>query len=586
MRIGWKEYVSSLSAWVLFYSDPNYFLNSILECIVKPRVEEAQMRVQTANGVFSKGVAIVNEVQITTLYEALKLQKNASVMALNCIDAVVTGENASTTGAVCDFVTALFAIGDVRDMYIQAYNAIWDPEHYDNTIRILAILGTTTTVAIASGGGAALDATLAAAKQFVKALRRLGPAGVKLKDLVGSYLDSKVISAASPEKAKAALELAGGFLQLGAYVSLEGQNLKPVLNMMADGIDNVTDMETWFGFIERFGKKFAGVVALKPFNDLLDLLIPAAHAGLGDVITSPGIIKLADALKTLQKYADELPKPLRGNSNIGKNLNVVIRAIEKGGDEGLEALELGMKNIDGFKDTLKALMFISSMPNGYKMVRHLQRYRCSSGCYSSFTDIKDMMKGIADIGDYAKLGKVTDEAMDGFEKMFADLASHKGFSQGATEVVFQMKKLLGEGKTIKGVEVEDIVEVGGKSLGNRRYDMIIGDPLKKVEVKSWNPEFTGQRLKDQLKKNISPGDGGKPGQLYKDLLSTLSGESDKLWVFDKRNNKADIIKAIKEGVEEPNVKRSLMQMLGYIGPEASQLFQKEVLNKLDGTLKI
>ena len=497
-------------------------------------------------------------------------------MALNCIDAIVTGENASATGAVCDFVTALFAIGDIRDMYIQAYNSIWDPENFDNTIRILAILGTTTTLAIASGGGAVLDGILASAKTFVKALRRLGPAGVKLKDLVGSYLDKKVISAASPEQAKVALELAGGFLQLGAFVSLEGENLKPVLNMMADGIDNLTDMETWFRFIKKYAAQAVDLVSQTNTSDkMLAFFIASAYAVLGDFITPRPIVDLANAMRRT------IDTPLNSNETIiGKAFTRAIYALEKGAANGATTLD----DVIFEDDTWRALVvaFQTGDEVALKALRNHNGFNLGLGDGSTKLFLKKM--GDLDVSDFSI------EAKEGLTKVYKSLQSGFRKSQGATHQLLDIAAQAKKKVKILRVEADEVIKSASGNSYNRVYDYVRkgADGAKDilVENKAWSPQNINKLLADSMSWKVSK-EGEIPGQLYKDIINFKNRGIEGLeWRFEPRaaGKEEEIKEKILDLVEEN--KDKLKVDLGFNDAEWDTFFETDLPDNLKNFIKI
>lgn len=537
-------------------------INSIIECVIKPKVEEAELKVKTADGVITKGLAVVNAIQYRTLYEGLKLQKDLSVAALNCIDGSVSGNNDTGIGAACDFITSLFLIGDIRDMYIQAFNSVWDPENYDSTVRTLAVLGTVTTLFVVTGAGTAVDGAISAAKIFVKQLRRLGPAGIKLKKLVSDYIDARVVSASSPAKGAAAIEIAGGFLQLGAFITLEGENLKPILNLMSDGIDSVTDMEVWFRFINKYANKAASLVAennLTTPEQLLAFLVSSAHAGVGKLITPKYIVDLTDALKkAIKEPFDKKVGSLNG-STIGRAFTNTIKALEEGAANGA-------KTIDDFAfedDTWRALMNAYDV-GGEKALRDLRQFQgfnlgLGEGSYKFF---------LRTIGDF-DLSKMDSNAAMQLERIFVGFQANFAKSQGSSHQLLDIITEVNAGKIIKEVEAPRRIKASnGEDISNRVYDYIIidGNGVEVfVENKAWGALNFDQNLKRAMEWKPPKGvdandveiDDLIPGQLYTDIVEfSKNGFKGVQWRFDPRmaGQEGEIIKKMVDLVDE-NKKR-------------------------------
>tara|TARA_R110002073_G_scaffold45053_2_gene124659 strand:+ start:117683 stop:124189 length:6507 start_codon:yes stop_codon:yes gene_type:complete len=543
------------------------FMKVLLDCVVKQQVDAAFVEYETANGVFRRGMLLTKAVTYQGLYGALKVQADSAILAANCLDAAITGNNDTTVGGVCDFITALLAIGDIRDLLIQTYNYFFNEGEFDSTVTILAGLGIVGTIATATGVGVVANVGVASAKTIVKALRKLGPEAADLLKTLSHYLDSKVIEAPTNSAAIKVLERTTPFLEVGAFAVLERETLQ----FMAKAITNPDNLDTWINYVAGYVERAKGALA---HSDSIDgLFIDHAYAAS----------RPAQEFVTSLKKAIEPPLHTK-NSIIAQAFTKALKSI----DEGAATVDDILAGLKNDKDAMRALVQASALSDS--ALKNLRNHR---GFNLGLLKREEFLKRVGDV-DFRRL---IDEADDpelmekGLNKVFAQLnagtiGTKKGFNnaQGATHQLMMISWLARSGRAVKGVEVERLVKAADGSVIGRRVDDVVegGTPDVFADAKAWAPDKIQQRIISSMSFKLGEGlDSGKGGQLYLDMIDLAQGKKTK-WYFDPRaaGMKEEIVDAIKKGIDKN--REYLGKHLGIDGDDGKAL--TEALDDLKSKL--
>jgi len=502
--------------------EAEHFLTMALECFVKPRVEEARIEYQTAAGFRKKSVALVRRAVMEGAYAVLKQQKANAIVAANCLDAALTGSNASTVGATCDFITSLLAIGDLRDLLIQSWHySIGDASKFDPLTASLAgigLLGSGATL-ISGPAGGSVAVVAATGKVISKTFKRLGPVGQKAADTLGAKLgkilddDNLTIGG----KVDAVLRYSPIIEIGGSLAVLYGSNPKvfKMFGIMLSKPEKLDRLLTWLrGYLVRLGEEV--VAGIEPAQQRFGFsLIPTADAA----ISQAALKAIDEAFELFVAKSDVISIEL-----LTENLDTALKEIIEHLDEAGELLKQGA--IEGV--VIKSLMNIKRIAgeNAIRKFVKLDAWRIGD----TAVDSKAILEALAELPEEAMEEAVSKGLIKVFNKLdgtqinfvkgeMFELASYLSAWKRGSDGEF-LREIVDTQRYVKGVEAPS-----GLLLPNRYPDQVekIGGKEVLVELKNylsttWKDNFVAE-LSTKLKQ-VDPDEAVDvvSGQLLTDLV--------------------------------------------------------------------
>ena len=518
------------------------FMTMLLECFVKPRVEEARISYQTSDGFQDAAVALVEREAIEAIYSVLLQAKTSSVVALNCLDASFTGSNSSAVGSGCDFITSMLAIGDLRDILLQAWHynlghLTGTREDYDELTAQLAAVGL-----LASGSqllpgagqtaGVAATAFAASGKIVAKFLKKVGAAGKQAGRLIARKL-GRIMDAPDTKIADKGEQLQKMVPLVEASVSLSliyDENPE-LFRFMAEAISSdkaLDNLVTFFvRYFEKLEKELSAPQASR-FPAWFEAVFPSAYAVSGD---------------TKDRFIREFAELVYGINLNTKALTDRERAklFNDSVDEFLRMPADSFANLPDGKDmeVIRAFSNIRALnPSDSDLLRKFLRMKGYNFGYhqsETFSDA-DFMKYLAEV-DWSKLEKtapgVTQSIAANVIKKFN---GEFNFDKGTAAHLLSILDLAQKGSEkiiLRGVEVKDKTYQFAGSLryeaNSRRIDLLveIDGKLVRRELKNTNEN----NWKNTLSGYMS-GTGDKTDQLRGDLLKYIhDGYTGRQWEF-------------------------------------------------------
>jgi hypothetical protein len=531
-------------------------MNTMLECFVLQKVEQARIKVETSQGWMDKTVAIVEREAIEGLYFVLKQQKNMAVVVANCLDAAVTGSNSSAVGAGCDFITSMLAIGDVRDLLIQSWNYHFNEEEFDALSASLSGVGIVASIAQLAGGiGVAPAALVAAAKTLAKRLRRFGPVGLKTAKVLGEVLERIVRDPNLPisEKARRIGQLTPVF-EIGASVALIQQTDPRLFGLLVHAMSTPNKFErfsTWMlDYLARLGAELTPEAAAQNTRQRhwLDYLVSPAYADFLSSVVREAFIEAMRKIVARTERIDIEEVALSFDEAVEKFIDLK-------GNDTLYAL----REVSQDEYVIKAFMNVDAIGKeaGADMVRHFAR---NSGWTIGMNDVfsvEAMVKSVADmrvdrlIHTPAEVADALDPAYaaqvrQGLKGVVNRLESPIGqpVTKGHMAHWLIVVDLLDSGAVIRNIEVSDaaIELLNGMELAYRRMDIeleidgrVYYWDVKNNMASTWRDNLTaafGNKIRKVNGEAIE-----EPGQLITDLgklyKTVKEGQPEQLrqWVF-------------------------------------------------------
>lgn len=503
------------------------FLKMMLECFIKPKVEEVQVQYETATGFKQKSVALVQKLVMEGAYAVLKQQAKFAIAAVNCIDAALTGSNSSTVGATCDFITSILAVGDIRDLLIQSWHySIGDP-YFNNgppkfdpltaSLSAIGLIGSGATL-ISGPAGGSIAVIAATGKVISKTFKKLGPVGKKAADTLGTTLgkivDNKNLTVG--QKVDAVLRYSPIF-EIGASLTLVYNTHPKVFKMfgiMLSKEGNLERLTTWLsGYLVRLGEEL--IARIDNIRYRLGLkLIPTADAAISTIAKNA----IIDAFKYVVKKSDNLSTEL-----LTEHFDEALEGLITHLDEAGSILSQGAKE----ESVIKAFMNIARIAD--------------ENTIRKFAKIGDWSVGNLKVKSeflLKALGELPEEAMEelvskGIKKSLNALdRAEYHFVKGN---MFELASYLSAWKIINGKPLRKIVEtqvhVGQKRMPNkfllpvRYYDEaeLIGNVKKLIELKNysagtWQKNFIAELGIKVKKVAADEADDVVSGQMLTDLV--------------------------------------------------------------------
>ncbi len=514
-------------------AEAEQFMDIILECYIKTRVERARIEYQTADGLRSKAVALMKEGVYVATYETLKAQKRSALMFLNCLDAAVTGENSSATGALCDFVTGLLAIGDIRDLLIQGWHYHFgDRNKYDPLVASLATVGLIADgVQLIPGaqGAAVVNALTASAKQMAKILRLIGDTGRLAGKTVGNHLgaivnDDTLSMAMKLEKLKKILPL----LEIGASVALIYQSEPKIFKFLAAALTSGQTLDNIVNWLERYLQRLgseAGIASYQKVPAWVDALFPAAHADVSNAVKDLFIRQLRELLAHGPKVSGQVDEILAA-----KQFNTALDYFLKNISNGTYTL----RNVPNDMHVLRAFMKFNELIGESAAKRLAYNGGWTIGLNAIFTD-KHMIKAFAELDVEKLLRGGIESGQAGFARVASQLEMQFKFSKGHMSHLLIITDLLKRTDIkLKGIEITEVKRPAAGNprtlLPERRIDVVVeqaGQEIK-VELKNFQHDTWKNNLGKMMKDEVP--DAGQEaatevvaGQLVTDLVKYIEG---------------------------------------------------------------
>jgi hypothetical protein len=528
----------SADAEDLLIRQAEQFMNMMLECFVHKKVEEARIRVETSNGLIEKTMAIVDQATFEASYQILNNMKTSVVVVANCLDAALTGNNASAVGAGCDFITSMLAIGDVRDLLIQSWNYHFDPDEFDALTASLSGVGLIASAAQLAGGvGVAPSAVVASGKTIAKFLNRVddvgGMAGKTVGDFLGKIVrDPDLSMGAKINKFSALVPV----FEITASVALIYNDNPRLFQLLAHMMKTPDKFERLSGWMQDYLARLSAELDITAFELQqkrlwLDYFINSAYAGLSTTVDTA----FKAGLEGLLKHLDY------------KDISVVAMSFDEAlevfldlyNDLGADGLNAAVREVKRDTTTIKALMNVGEVAGGVdNMRRFAQNSGWKLGLRKAFS-IPDMVEAVANMR-IDRLTRTPDELLGALDKEYADTVK-KGLARVLSQVdhklgiditkghmaqFLMVVDLLNSGKIIKGVEVDEaIIDLSnGTKLAARRIDIIIKtDGLDLIwEVKANAPDRWKVNLVDDMSMQVKKkADGSLSEEVAGQMLTDL-----------------------------------------------------------------
>ncbi|MEJ2076158.1 MAG: hypothetical protein P8X79_22155 [Reinekea sp.] len=484
------------------------FMDMMLECFVKPRVEEVRIEYQTSKGFFRKSAAVVKLGVYEGTYRMLQRQKNKAVIALNCMDAIFTGDNSSAVGVTCDFITSMLAIGDMRDILFQSWH-YWfgDRSKYDPLAATLAEVGLLADISMASGApGVTANALAATGKIVNKFLKRIGPKGVAAGRVTGDAIGGiiKDGSLSREEKLKKLQKFVPLF-SIGTSLTLVYQDNPKVFKFFVAALfspDSLSNMIAWF---ERYFAKLSDELSLSQ-NRLFELFLEDVYAaGLSGKAKGTFVKQLSELVDKIDEVADGLPVEAYA-VKFNEALDVFLRHVDT--DDFKKVYKKLNSSSDYDMTAITAFIKVHQIGGKNSVTRLAELGGWTIGL-PSFDSLK-LLESIADL-DVAAMQRITNgveevaNATSGLRQI-TNQVNHPWFgtSKGAVAhllVIAEVAKR--EGYKVKGIEVsqKSITLESGTVLPGLRVDLQVEVNGKVLDVEIKN--YSAANLKGNIRKLLS-----------------------------------------------------------------------------------
>jgi hypothetical protein len=462
--------------------------------------------------------------------------KTSVVVVANCLDAALTGNNASAVGAGCDFITSMLAIGDVRDLLIQSWNYHFDPDEFDALTASLSGVGLIASAAQLAGGvGVAPAAVVASGKTIAKFLNRVDDVGGMAGKTVGEYLgkivrDPDMSMGAKLNKFSALVPV----FEITASVALIYNDNPRLFQLLAHMMKTPDKFERLSGWMQDYLARLSSELDIAATNaqkskQWLDYFISSAYAGLSSTVDDAFKAGLEGLLKHLD-YKDISVVAM----SFDEALEVFFKLYK---DHGPEGLSTALRGVTRDTTTVKALMNIGEVAGG---VDNMRRFAQNKGWTLGMRDslsVPEMVEAVANMR-VDRLTRAPDELSDALDVEYADAVkaglarvlsqvNHKwgrDVTKGPMAHFLMVVDLLNRGKKLKGVEVveESIKLDNGTILAGRRIDIITEeDGLDLIwEVKANATHRWEVNLVDDMGMKVKKKDGVSSvvtGQMLTDL---------------------------------------------------------------------
>ncbi|MGD9170090.1 MAG: hypothetical protein PVI97_08525 [Candidatus Thiodiazotropha sp.] len=556
------------------YSAAEAFLKFVLECKIQERIDKAKVKVTQAGNTFDQYIAFME----FAVYQLTYVQMYATTKVVgflpDCANGAVMGNADTGAGAVCDLVSSLFVIGDIRDFVLHSYY-LYDDESLDEDQRrfdkptyVFATLGLLTTLAEASGVGVVLDAALAGCKVSAKMMR-----GSEVMKNLADFVDEALLDvpiSQMDDAAKTVLPL----MQIVAMVGFYGEDLK---DFVVAAVRNKEDFNAWKDYLYFFVNHpdyAEEITANPPF--LLRFFITDAYAAISDdlvdILTTRPIQDFIKILEDVNKIGSKVRSD---QTLIGRAFTRALKELEE-----LDRLNLGPEEIRAIlhkAPTIKATLLLYHLGGeSNDLLKALRRFPCTPSKCGMGESMEAFMGNIADIADLIDTGKLTETATTNLKEVFGQLGQlvkkqgselegqpNLNLSRGAVGVITMLRRLADEGKVIDDFEVSEIIhDVAGNKFAGRVMDIKTTDGTL-YEIKGWKTyDLAILRLLGGEDKK-----GFLSTQMLSDLVKRSLDPSDtRIWRFSDEvleAQKPQIIDAILDKFEnDPELLRDFARPLG------------------------
>ena len=522
-------------------SSAERFMNVILECFIRTRIEEARVEYRTADGWRSKVVALAKEGVYVGVYEVLSEQRRNALAIANCLDAAITGENASAVGALCDFVTGLLAIGDIRDLLIQGWHYyIGDRNKFDPLVASLAGVGLALdALQLVPGAqaGVVVNGLTTTAKQVAKILRLLGDPGKLAAKTLGNHIGyvarNKSLSAGQKIDAfKKMIPL----MEIMATVALIYQSEPRIFTFLANTLTSAQTLDNMMSWMERYLLRLATELNVAEYQRVpawVDFMFPAAHADVSGAVKQRFIRNVAELL-------DDAPK-LRA----GATSKEIADAFNQALDLFLKALRDNRFTLNDVPDdmlTVRAFMKLHEVAGEASVRRLAFNSGWTIGLNNLFGN-PDMVRALAKLDAEALARGGVENGRQGVVRIASQLENPFQFAKGSMAHLLIISDLLRRSDVqLRGVEVTEPARRANATealLPERRHDLIVESNGERINVEIKN--FQENTWKDNLGKtmrNTLPDAGSEAanevvaGQLMTDLVRYIqAGNKGQQWWF-------------------------------------------------------
>ena len=526
------------------------YMTMLLECFIKPHVEEARISYQTSEGIKEKTVALVKSQTLETVYAVLNQTKSNSIAVLNCLDASVTGSNGSAVGAACDFVTSMLAIGDLRDVVIQSWHyhlghLTGTRDDYDELTAQLASVGL-----IASGSqlipyvgqtiGVVATAFVASAKTVAKFLKKVGDAGQKAGDIIAQKLGIIINNPnTSFAQKKDELEVVVPLMEIGVSLTLVYEAEPELFSFLAHTLNSGQALDNMATWLERYLQQLnSELIALNDarFPAWVSLLIPEAYADITDIAKGKFVVqlrKLLDGIDYLPDVVDYKALAPKFNDSLDRFVKLV------------KDPNYVFKEVHNDMDVLRAFVTVGEL-GGENSVKHFSKHEGYTIGYTKaeFSEI-EFVNAIADM----PLTELSADARNGLAGLINSFSNSLGFkvTKGNISHVLAVADML-KGKKYKILDVEFVEDSlsmpSGTVFAGRRVDIkvevtinglkrIVSIEFKNWSSNTWNKSLTASMSKTPKKTGEAAEVAAKEvGQLYTDLLRYMKdGNAGQQWNF-------------------------------------------------------
>ncbi|TXH92674.1 MAG: hypothetical protein E6Q71_00650 [Pseudomonas sp.] len=388
-------------------------------------------------------------------------------------------------------------------------------EKFDQATYTFAGLGIVTTLAEFTGVGISVDAAIAGGKTAAKIFK-----GSAMMGNLVSYLDRKVVNGAQGARVDA-LKIVLPMLELTAVIAFEGEEIK---KFIVGAINSVDDFDIWVRYLYRMVEE-GGLVARR--DGLEQALEDIAFIWISSAYASP--FKKIDDLLVILKEVNDKAKYGSSEKTAGPIFTRVIAELNEAALSGNSLAKMSNKS-----DELVALMAFASRggPDLKKGLTALRNSPCQDASCFNGKSYEEFIKDFGKIDEYlvssGSGGKRIDEVL---EQLSGTVTRKDGMeadvfvvARGGAGTLLVLKQLIDRGSKIVVTSFEEPKKVFG---GTRIYDLVgtVKGVPHYIESKNWSPGTAVDRIKNSL--NVytkNDGADGAPGQLMKDIITTMKGD--------------------------------------------------------------
>ena len=527
------------------------YFKFLAECRIQEQIEKAAIKVTTADGKYSRGLALMELATLQLVYHHTFVQGTVIGALPDCARGVVLGDATSGAAMVCDLATSLLLIGDIRDFVLHGTYYFIDGEEdqrFNKPVFVFATLGILTTLAEFTGAGVVLDAAIAGCKSAAKVLT-----GSKVMMHLADDIDEVVLSKPFTEMPGAAVR----YLNVMQVISLAAFYGGDVATFVTKSIDDPEDLRVWIDYLELYVARYSDEVAYnESAPQWLGLFMEPAYAAIADDIAEKLLTKgMPQFMQMLRDVIEQGTKLRSDQTKIGKAFTGALAELKHLESTGSSPVAADIVAIMHKTPTVKAMLLLNHV-GGETAVKALRVFPCvPNNC--PMQSMEKFMEDLANIADLVDEGKITEDALKGMDKVFASLGHVKvgdiegpanlNMARGAVGVIASLKRITNT-RTIDGFEVPEIInDAGGKELAKRIMDIRTTDGML-FEIKGWR--YKDRSLEYLLGKADDEGGriaGKISAQLFNDIVAKALNPNDKrVWVFAD-----DAMEALKpEFVEE------------------------------------